>query len=270
MDEPRTWHYGVIAEYWAAFNDDFRPFEIPYFRRHVERGEGPALDVGCGTGRVLLPLLRADLDVDGCDVSPDMVSLCRTKAEHEGLAPALWAQPMHELEPPRAYRTIYVCGAFGLGSTREQDTQALRRFHDSLEPGGTLLVDIEVPYADSRQWQYWSKDGRASLPRPAREPGDRKCASDGSEYALSTRLVELDPLEQRVALEIRAQRWREGRLEADETRPLTIGLYFRGELALMLEQAGFVDIEVQGDHNDAPATADDDFLVFLARRATAV
>jgi SAM-dependent methyltransferase len=270
MDEPQTWHYGVIADYWAAFNDDFRPFEIPYFRRHVEHGRGPALDVGCGTGRVLLPLVRAGLDVDGCDVSPDMVALCRAKAEREGLAPALWAQPMHELDPPRSYRTIYVCGAFGLGSTRDQDAQALRRFHDCLEPGGTLLVDVEVPYADAHQWPYWLKDERATLPRPPREPVERRRAADGSEYALSARLVALDPLEQRLTLEMRARRWRDGEIEAEETRPLTIGLYFPGELALMLERAGFAEIEVQGDHNDAPGTADDDFLVFVARRATAV
>ena len=60
------------------------------------------------------------------------------------------------------------------------------------------------------------------------------------------------------------QRWRDGGLEAAETRPLTTRLYFKHELVLMLEAAGFADVEVQGDHNDAPATADDDFLVFVA------
>src|ERR671937_2160278 len=154
--EPQTWHYGLIADYWAEFNDDFRAFEIPYFRRYVERGGGPALDVACGTGRVLIPLLRAGLDVDGCDVSADMVARCRAKAERAGLSPTLWVQPMHELDPPRFYRTIYVCGAFGLGSTREQDTEALRRFRDCLEPGGTLLIDTEMPYADAHEW----RDGR--------------------------------------------------------------------------------------------------------------
>ena len=264
--EPQTWHYGLIAEYWAEFNDDFRAFEIPYFQRYVERGGGPALDVACGTGRVLIPLLRAGLDVDGCDVSEDMVARCREKAGRDGLSPTLWAEPMHELDPPRKYKTIYVCGAFGLGSTREQDARALRRFHECLEPGGTLLVDIEVPYADTPQWPYWTREKRAELPKPPREETERKRASDGSEYALSGRLLELDPLEQRVTLEMRAQRWREGELEAEETRALTIGLYFKNELLLMLEHAGFADIEVQGDHNDAPATSDDDFIVFIAKK----
>ena len=263
-DDPQTWHYGLIAEYWAEFNDDFRAFEIPYFQRYVERGQ-PALDVACGTGRLLIPYLRASLDVDGCDVSEDMVARCREKAGRDGLSPTLWAEPMHELDPPRRYKTIYVCGAFGLGSNRAQDVEALRRFHEYLEPSGTLLLDIEVPYADAGQWSNWLKEERSSLPQAAKFR-ERRRASDGSELALSSRLVEFDPLEQRVTLEMQAQRWREGTLEAEETRVLTISLYFRNELLLMLEQAGFADVEVQGDHNDKPATSDDEFIVFVAKK----
>jgi hypothetical protein len=50
---------------------------------------------------------------------------------------------------------------------------------------------------------------------------------------------------------------------------LTERCYFRNELVVLLERAGFVDVEVRGDHNDAEPTGDDDFLVFLARRAGA-
>lgn len=206
MAEPQTWHYGLIAQWWAEFNDDSRPHEIPYFQRWIERGGEPALDVACGTGRLLLPYLRAGLNVDGCDVSPDMIALCREKAEREGLSPTLWVQAMHELEPPRRYKTIYVCGAFGLGSNREQDFEALRRFRKYLESGGTLLLDIEVPYSDTGQWPYWLKEERSSLPQAANPSRERQRASDGSELALSSRLVDFDPLEQRVTLEMHAER----------------------------------------------------------------
>src|SRR4051794_22905282 len=141
---PTTWHYGLVASWWAEFNVDGP--EIEYFRRHVERGQ-PALDVACGTGRLLIPFLQAGLDVDGCDVSKDMIELCRERASREGLSPALFVQPMHELDPPRRYRTIFVCGGFGLGTTRDQDPEALRRLHPCLEPGRTLLLHHESPYA---------------------------------------------------------------------------------------------------------------------------
>jgi SAM-dependent methyltransferase len=265
-EQPRTWHYGLIARYWAEFNDDFRPHEIPYFRRFVEDEGQPALDVACGTGRLLIPYLRAGLDVDGCDVSPDMVALCREKAEHEGLSPSLHVQPMHELDLPRRYRTIFVCGAFGLGSNREQDAEALRRFHAHLEPGGTLLLDAEVPYADTAQWPLWSKDGRATLPEPAEAPERGRPAADGTEYGLRSRYLAFDPLEQRVSLEMHARRWRDGVLEAEEIHRLDIGLYFKNELRMMLERAGFRDVVVHGDHVEAPPTADDEFIVFVAKK----
>jgi SAM-dependent methyltransferase len=263
---PQTWHYGLIAKWWSEFNDDFRPHEIPYFRRFIEDDGQPALDVACGTGRLLLPYLRAGLDVDGCDVSADMIAVCREKAEREGLAPTLCVQPMHELDMPRRYRTIYVCGAFGLGSDRDRDRQALVHLYEHLEPGGTLLLDNEVPYADPHQWRYWLKEERASLPEAAEPPGSRRRGSDGAEYGLSTRILALDPLRQHVTLEMHAQMWRDGALEAEERRTLDIGLYFPNELRLMLERAGFRDPVVHGEHTEAEPTGDDEFLVFVARK----
>ena len=264
--DPATWHHGIVAEWWSEFNDDFRSHELPYFLELVEGDGQPALDVACGSGRLLLPLLRAGLDVDGCDVSPDMVAACRRKAEREGLSPTLWVQPMHELEAPRRYRTILVCGSFGLGSNRERDREALERFHRHLEPGGVLVLDVEVPYADPGQWRYWLKDERAALPEAARPPGERRLASNGAEYALRTRVLDLDPLEQHVTLAIHAERWRGGELEAEEEHRLDIGLYFMRELLLLLERAGFDEVTVHGEHERRAPTRDDDFLVFVARR----
>src|SRR6266566_3966646 len=149
-DAMGTWHYGVVAQWWAEFNADGP--EIACFRAFIERYGQPALDVACGTGRLLLPYLRDGLDVDGCDVSADMIELCREKAAREGFLPTLFVQPMHELDPPRTYKTIFVCGGFGLGSTREQDTAALDRFHENLEPGGTLVLDNENPYSPGYPW----------------------------------------------------------------------------------------------------------------------
>jgi SAM-dependent methyltransferase len=119
-----TWHYGVTAHYWAEFSTDGP--EIDYFRSYVEAGQ-PALDLACGTGRLLLPYLRDGLDVDGTDVSADMLALCREAAEREGLSPNLYAQPKHELELPRRYRTIFMCGALGVGSTRARHGGAAAR-----------------------------------------------------------------------------------------------------------------------------------------------
>ena len=156
-----TWHYGVTARWWAEFNTSGP--EIDYFRRYVEAGQ-PALDLACGTGRLLLPYVRDGLDVDGCDVSADMIALCREAAEREGLAPSLYVQPKHELDLPRRYRTVFMCGALGVGSTRAEDMEALRRVHDHLEPGGTFVLDNEVPYAEGNGWELWRRRAGDAAP----------------------------------------------------------------------------------------------------------
>ena len=262
MSAPQTWHHGIVARWWAEFSEPGP--EIEYFQRQVEIGQ-PALDLACGTGRLLLPFLRAGLDVDGCDISPDMLALCGEAAEREGLRPHLYAQAMHELELPRRYRTIFVCGGFGLGSSREQDAEALRRIHVHLEPGGMLVLDNEVPYVQA-SWKHWPKDGRDELPRPRREPGERRRGSDGAEYELRARILDLDPLSQQATWEMLASMWRDGELVAEEEHLLTVTLYFKDEIVLMLEGAGFEDVRVEGAHNGLEPTRDDDFLVFLARR----
>jgi SAM-dependent methyltransferase len=262
MSNSQTWHYGLVAEWWAEFNTDGP--EIDYFGRLVERGQ-PALDAGCGTGRMLLPWLRAGFDVDGCDLSADMISLCRSRARRENFDPSLFVQPLHALDPPRRYRTIVVCGVFGLGSTRAQDEEALGRLHAALEPGGLLALDIELPWVNRRLWAQWAREERERLPEPWPASGERSRASDGSEYELRTRTIEIDPLDQSLVLEIRAEKLNHGGRVAVEEHTLSMRMYFPTELMLLLERTGFADVEVRGDYNDAPPTTADDFLVYLAR-----
>jgi SAM-dependent methyltransferase len=265
--EPQSWHHGLVARWWAYFRDSGP--EVDYFRRFVESGQ-PALDVACGTGRLLVPYVADGLDVDGCDVSADMLTWCREAAAAVGASPALTRQAMHELDVPRRYRTVFVCGGLGLGSTREQDQQALVRLHEHLVPGGRLVLDNEVPYSSATLWARWPQGGRDDLPEepaPQVAPAERRRGPDGDEYALRSRVLDVDPLRQRAAWEMHATRWRDGVLVEEERHVLTSNLYFCGELVLMLERAGFASVEVRGAYNDQPPTPDDTFLVYVATKA---
>jgi SAM-dependent methyltransferase len=265
-DAAQTWHYGLVARWWAEFNLDGP--EIEYFRPFVEAGQ-PALDVACGTGRLLVPYLRAGCDIDGCDISPDMLTHARERAVGEGLAPpSLYAMAMHELDLPPRYRTIIVCGGFGLGGNREHDSEGLKRIFEHLEPGGTLVLDNEVPYTDGHQWKYWLDDERAELPRPWRHEGERRTGSDGTEFELRARLVAFDPLAQRVTMELKAAIWRDGERVVEEDHELRMTLYFTHEIELMLAAAGFVDIQLQAGYEDRPPAGDDSFVVFIAKKPT--
>ncbi|HSO01926.1 MAG TPA: methyltransferase domain-containing protein [Gaiellaceae bacterium] len=245
-----TWHYGLVARWWAEFNREGP--EVEYFRPFVAAGQ-PALDAGCGTGRLLLPWLRDGLDVDGCDVSPDMLAECRRLAAAEGLEPTLYAQALHELALPRRYRSIVCCGTFGLGSTRAQDEEALRRLYDHLEPGGLLVLDIDA-----------NGDVLAAEPHPGQlePPAERLRAADGSEYSLRGRVIAVDRAERRVTRAIQAWQWRDGELVAEEEHLLTEAVYAPDELARMLERAGFGGVEARsGD-----SAWGYEMVAFLARR----
>jgi SAM-dependent methyltransferase len=263
--QPQTWHYGLVARWWAEFNEP-RPEELAYYRACIERSGQPALDLACGTGRLLLPLLRAGLEVDGCDLSPDMLQLCRERAAREGMAPRLYQQAMHTLDLPRTYGTIYICDSFGIGGRREQDQEALRRCHRHLASGGTLVFSHYLPYDDTNQWSFWLPEERRRLPHPWPERGDRRHAADGDELELRGRLADLDPLEQRLTRQIRAALWRDGQLVAEEEGTLLENLYFRNELQAMLALAGFADVAVYGGYTDKPATAEHSMLVFVAHK----
>jgi SAM-dependent methyltransferase len=264
-DDPQTWHYGLVARWWAEFNAP-DPDELAFYRTIVENGGQPALDLACGAGRLLLPLLSAGLDVDGCDISPDMLANCQEGAARQGLSPRLYQQAMHELDLPRSYRTIYICDSFGLGGRRDQDATALRRCYDHLVPGGTLVFSHYLPNDDPERWSYWLPERRQRLPEAWREEGSRKRTASGDEIELRARLVDLDPMEQRQTLEMRAGLWRENTLVAQEDRLLVENLYFRHEILLMLAQAGFVDVSVRAGYSSRQLAADDTMLVFIARK----
>ncbi len=262
--KPQTWHYGLVARYWAEHNTDGP--EIAYFQRLIERYGQPTLDAGCGTGRLQIPFLRAGLDVDGCDLSPDMLSLCREKAERGGLRPRLYQQALHELDLPRTYQTIIVCGALGLGVSRQQDFIALQRFYQHLKPGGVLLLDNHLPYGDARAWQFWQKELRNQLPVPWPDTIGKRPPDDESDYELHGRITAFDPLEQQVTRQMRALLWRDRQLIDEEEYTLYENFYFRNELRHLLEQAGFEIEAIQGDYTEVEATAEHDVIVFIARK----
>jgi cyclopropane fatty-acyl-phospholipid synthase-like methyltransferase len=87
---------------------DFYDAELRAHHEHLCAGYGinPAdhvLDIGCGTGRLLLDYLAQGIDVDGVDNSPEMLARCRAKAQALGLTPRLYEQSMETLALPRAH-----------------------------------------------------------------------------------------------------------------------------------------------------------------------
>lgn len=209
--EPSTWHHGLVADYWATVNLEAPELDLyrPYLR-------SPVLDAGCGAGRLLVLLREEGFDVDGCDASADMIERCRRRAPDA----TLWVSRLHELRPPQRYASIVCSGVLGLGSTREQDIEALSRLHDALMPGGTLVLDNEEKPFDWRT-RDWS------------EPSE-------GEISLSSRVDAVDDDDRSVRLTIRAES-RDGRREE---HALTLRQWYREELVPLLRAAGFATVDV--------------------------
>ena len=264
-DVPQTWHHGLMARWWAELNEP-EPVELAYYRGAIERFGQPALDLACGVGRLLVPLAASGLDVDGVDASTDMLAHARRLAEARGLTPSLAAQPMHELDLPRRYGTIFICDSFGIGGRRRLAFQALHRILEHLQPGGAVVFSHDLPYAAGEaDWNGWMRGTRSS-PEPWPDRGDRRRLADGDELELLVRERSFDPLLQEEVLEVRARRWRHGERVEQEDHSILLPLFFAQEIVLMLETVGFTDVMIQGRYTAEPATGDDKTVVFLARR----
>jgi SAM-dependent methyltransferase len=262
---PSTWHYGLVARWWAEFNTA-QPDELAWYQARIAQGGEPALDLACGTGRILLPLRRAGIAVDGCDVSADMLALCHAGAVRAGVTVQLYAQAMHTLDLPRHYGTIFICDSFGIGAERAEDALTLRRCHEHLAPGGLLAFSHYLPYENPRQWQYWLPAGRAQLPEPWPEHGRQRETQTGERFEVRTREVALDPFAQRWTRQIRVTREGGGQPAEQEEYTLTENQYFVPELTHMLREAGFSEVQLTAAYSDRAATADDGILGVIARK----
>jgi SAM-dependent methyltransferase len=265
-DGSGTWHYGLVTRWWAEVN---RPetAELAYLRAAIRRYGEPALDLGCGAGRLLLPLLAEGFDVDGTDISADMIGRVREGASAAGVEVAgrLALQPFDGLDRSRRYGTVFSIGSFAIGGSAERDAAALRRIHDHLLPGGAVLLSYEVASdADHARMA----DPATPYPRPWPQTGPRAVLADGDELELLTRAAAYDAATRTHRLEIRARLWREGTLVREEAGSLRNTYYRPEDVARMLRESGFVDIDVQGPYTGRPPEPADDTVVVVARRVS--
>jgi len=257
-----TWHHGLVAKWWAEFNRDWHSDEIEYFKHVIERSGQPALDVGCGTGRILVPCIEAGMEVHGSDASEEMIRLCRARLSSRSLATDLTVASTHELDLGQSYSTVISCGVFGVGTTREEDLEGLRRIRNHLTPGGRFIFDVYLPGENSKDWLTWTKDHRPPLPSRWSKPDTRK-TSDGDELVLQTRTIAFDPMEQYSIREIRVKQYRDQELVNCHQYRVRLNAYFKNEIQLMLKTAGFGRVEMKGGLGDSKPTAYKDYYLMV-------
>jgi ubiquinone/menaquinone biosynthesis C-methylase UbiE len=245
----------LIASSWDLLRGDTSDWPDRAFFRDIILDDGqPALDVGCGTGRLLLDYLADGMDVEGVDVSPEMLDICRSKAKDLGLRPKLYQASMEALNLGRNYRTVFVpSSSFQLVTELSAALEALKRFYAHLEPGGTLVMSImDVASDSSEKWVLMAEQTR---------PDDgllvRRWAR--SSYDATT---QLEHTEDRYELV------KDGEVITSEMyrrSPATRG-YTLDQISDMLVKTGYVNVRGVSGFTSEPASPEDKLFCIFGTR----
>lgn len=231
-----NFYKGLPATLYDSFFSEVDEQELNFYAQHISACPQPALEVGCGTGRLLLPLLERGLNVEGFDASPEMLVLCKEKATQLGFSPVLYEQNMQHLALSKQYGCIFsALGTFQQLMHRADAQQALQKFYDHLLPGGRLVVYLYLPWHNAPPFGDWHQH--------------EAVYSDDTEIVVREKLVH-DPLEQLIFSTYRYELKRNEIVVAQEEAELVVRWYSRYEFVMMLERAGFKNITVSAGYED--------------------
>lgn len=107
-------------------------------------GDGPALELAIGTGRIALPLAARGVRVDGIDLSPAMVAKLRAKPGGDQIAVTIG--DFADVPVPGRYRLIYVVfnTLFNL-LTQDDQVRCFENVAAHLTDDGVFVVEAQVP-----------------------------------------------------------------------------------------------------------------------------
>jgi ubiquinone/menaquinone biosynthesis C-methylase UbiE len=256
MTQPDYEYRGMMAQTWDLFRGDTSNWDDRHFFLELIHESGqPVLDVGCGTGRLLLDYLSLGIDIDGLDNSPEMLDLCRQKAQAAGVKPTLFDGSMESMQLPRQYQTILVpSSSFQLVVDPLNAKQAMKRFYDHLLPGGTLVMPFMI---------LW----KAGFDDSWRETGEKIRPEDGATVKRWSR-NHYDPELQLEHTEDRYEVIKDGVTIANEhhMRSPATRQYTLEQAQDLFTEAGFVDIKVYKGFTRLPASAEDEVFSVLGKK----
>jgi len=146
-DAPRTWSYDALADVYATDMGQSMPFDdVAWYRSVCLQHGGAVLELGCGTGRILLELLAAGIDAIGADRSLPMLHRLRRDAGMRNLQPQVVQMDLRAIALNAKFGVILAPYSL-ITYLVDPDTamQVLRRLRRLLMPGGVLVVDAFVP-----------------------------------------------------------------------------------------------------------------------------
>lgn len=260
-------HYDAIASI-AEFYDATLVYQerkdIEFYVAEARAAGGPVLELGCGTGRVLLPTARAGVEITGLDASLNMLARCRTKLDAEPEAVRARVTLVHgdlvDFDLGRRFSLITIpFRPFQHLLTVEQQLGCLRATRRHLAPSGRLIFDVfhvEPSSVFDPKWMEEREDA------PAARLADGRIVRRTVRIAAFHRAAQINEVEfcwyvthtngRREQI-----RWRVG-----------LRYYYRFEVEHLLGLAGLRLAAVYGDVDRTPYGDQSPDMIFVAERAT--
>jgi SAM-dependent methyltransferase len=230
--ETKNHYFGFLADWYDRLlvNEDL---DIKYYIQAVGNNPQSLLELACGTGRLMIPLIKAGHELDGIDISPQMLKICSDILNSENLNANLYEQDIINFNVDKRYDTIFISGgSFCMISDFEEAYTCLCSILYHLQPGGRFLLDIFNPL-DS----YKENDPD--------QPKIIRTAEDGEEKIVCYSVTEYDIQEQIMEGSYKYELFKSGKLQEEIEDEFKMRWYGKYEFKLLLEKAGFRNITIE-------------------------
>jgi SAM-dependent methyltransferase len=249
-----------IADYYDAVYHPGPVDDIPFFVDFALKSGGPVLELGCGTGRVLIPITRAGCRITGLDYSRFMLDKCREKLARESLEVQhrvnLIPGDMTRFDTGERYSLITIPSrSFELLVAVEDQLSCLRGVCRHLKPEGRFIFDFfsPIPMPSAQQEDSVSPEH----PREALMP-------DGRKVIRANRISRRHPEQQFNDIEILyIVTYPDGRTES-MVQSFSFRTFYRYEVEHLLALAGLKVIDLLGNFDGSPYAAGSPEMIFVA------
>jgi len=264
---PENDEYEVVADLYdhvGAYRD--RP-DVGFLVEAAREAGSSVLEIGCGTGRVLIPTARAGIDIVGLDLSPSMLAECRRRLRDEPESVRarveLVQADMRRFDLGRTFTLATIpFRPFQHLVTVVDQLSCLESISRHLAPGGTLILDLFNPSLDA----LVNRPGGEEV-----EEGPEFTLPDGRRVTRHHRIASHDRLMQVNHVELIYDVVHpDGRIER-LVHAFPMRYLFRFEAEHLLARAGFGIVQLYGGYDkSAYGTTYPGELIFVARKVDTV
>ena len=221
--------------------------DVQFFVDAARESGGPVLELGCGTGRVLIPTARVGIEVVGLDASPSMLAICRRllaaeRAHVQGLASTV-SGDMRRFELGRKFALITApFRPFQHLVSVEEQLDCLGCILRHLRPGGKVILDLFNPSLEA-------------LLRPVGEESEPEAEfqmADGRRVVRRFRIASRDLARQVNEVELIYEVAHPGGRSERLVQAFPMRWIFRFEIEHLLARAGFEVSELYSGYDKSP------------------